>query len=145
MIIPYLREHAPSWYTLISGGFLLLQGSSTLLFRLFPALDQAFPALLATTHMIPVHSLLHIVTGILALAILIRGGARGAWWFALGFGVFYTSLGLVGSLTAQQFGLGLQPFDHPFHLLAGVPGLLAAAIGYRPRAASQQPAIELNS
>jgi hypothetical protein len=138
MIISYIREHAPAWYTLISGGFLLLQGTSTFLFRLFPALDQAFPALLATTHMIPVHSLLHIVTGVLALAILRWGGTRGAWWFALGFGLFYTGLGLVGLLTEQQFGLGLQPFDHPFHLLAGVPGLLAAAVAYPLRGARQQ-------
>lgn len=135
MTLAYVREHAPAWYTLISGGFLLLQGASTLLFRLVPALDNAFPALLATTHMIPVHSLLHIATGLLALAILRWGVARGAWWFALGFGLFYTGLGLAGVLTGQQFGLGLQPFDHPFHLVAGLPGLLAAAIGYRPRGA----------
>jgi len=123
---------APAWYAWVSGGFLLLQGSSTLLFRLVPALDAAFPQLLATTQMIPIHSLLHIVTGLLALAVLKVGGARGAWWFALGFGLFYTSLAVVGLASGQTFGLGLQPFDHPFHLLAGLPGLVAAAIGYRP-------------
>jgi hypothetical protein len=107
--IDSISAHAPEWYTLASGGFLLLQGISTLLFRLVPALDAAFPALLATTHMMPAHSALHIITGVLALAVVRWGGTRGMWWFAL----------------------GLQPFDHPFHLVAGLPGLLAAAFGYR--------------
>jgi len=123
---------APFWYTLVVGGFLLLQGTSTLLFRLVPALDAAFPALLGTTHMMPIHSLLHITTGVLALAVVRWGGARGAWWFALGFGTFYTLLGLSGLWIGDVLGLGLQPFDHPFHLVAGVPGLLAAALAYIP-------------
>jgi len=127
----YISAHAPRWYTLASGGFLLLQGISTLLFRLVPALDAAFPALLGTTHMIPAHSALHIITGLLALTIVRWGGTEGTWWFALGFGVFYTLLGLTGLSTGLPLGLGLQPFDHPFHLVAGLPGLLAAALGYR--------------
>lgn len=131
MKIGPIGAHAPGWYTLASGGFLLLQGISTLLFRLVPALDAAFPALLETTHMIPIHSTLHIVTGVLALAVVRWGGIRGVWWFALGFGVFYTLLGLTGLSTGLALGLGLQSFDHPFHLLAGLPGLLAAAVGYR--------------
>ena len=131
MKLSYIRAHAAIWYTIVSGGFLLLQGTSTLLFRLVPALDRAFPALLGTTHMIPIHSTLHIATGLLALALLGWGGASGVWWFALGFGTFYTLLGLAGLLTGLQLGLGLQPFDHPFHLLAGLPGLVAAALCYR--------------
>src|SRR4026207_332648 len=71
------------WYTLVVGGFLLLQGASTLLFRLVPALDAAFPALLGITHMIPIHSLLHITTGALALATIRWGGARGTWAHAV--------------------------------------------------------------
>jgi hypothetical protein len=126
-----IRARAPIWYTIVVGGFLLLQGVSTLLFRLVPALDQAFPALLGTTHMIPIHSTLHIATGLLALAAIGWGGVVGGWWFALGFGTFYTLLGLAGLISGQQLGLGLQPFDHPFHLLAGLPGLAAAALRYR--------------
>jgi hypothetical protein len=113
-------------YTAVSGIFLLLQGTSTLAFRLYPALDQAFPALLATTHMIPIHSTLHIITGLLAVAILVRGGERGAFWFAAGFGLFYLTLGLAGVLSGQPLRLGLQPFDHPIHLVLGVVGLFAA-------------------
>ena len=119
---------APLIYTWAVGGFLLLQGTSTVLFRLVPALDAAFPALLAVTQMIPIHSLLHIATGVLALATIFLTGRRGAWWFALNFGFFYTALGLVGIVTNAPLGLGLQPFDNPFHLLAGVPGLIAAAV-----------------
>lgn len=120
----------PFWYTVVVGGFLLLQGTSTLLFRLVPALDAAFPALLGTTRMIPVHSMLHITTGVLALAVIRWGGARGVWWYALGFGAFYTLLGLTGLMAGDVPGLGLQPFDHPFHLVAGLPGLLSAALAY---------------
>ncbi len=133
-----IRARSAVWYTFIIGAFLLLQGTSTLLFRLYQPLDQAFPALLETTRMIPAHSVLHIVTGLLALGVLRRGGARGAWGFALLFGMFYTSLALVALLTGLTLGLGLQPFDHPFHLVVGVPGLLAAAVGYHRHPAAQE-------
>jgi len=117
-------------YTAASGIFLLLQGISTLMFRLYPPLDQAFPALLATTHMIPIHSTLHIVTGILAVVILYRDKEREAFWFALGFGLFYLGLGLTGLISGHQMGLGLQPFDHPIHLALGLVGLFAAGVSY---------------
>ncbi len=78
--------------------------------------------------MIPIHSTLHIVTGVLAVLILYRGGERGAFWFASGFGLFYLGLGLAGMLGGHQLGLGLQPFDHPFHLVLGALGLLAAGL-----------------
>jgi len=112
-------------YTAFSGIFLLLQGTSTLAFRLFPSLDEAFPALLSVTQMIPPHSILHILTGIVALTVLFRGGQRGTFWFAAGFGVFYLILGIFGMITRHPTMLGLQPFDHPFHLVLGVLGLLA--------------------
>ena len=74
MTLAHIRERAPVWYTAIAGGFLLLQGTSTLLFLLYPPLDHAFPFLLQATRMIPIHSMLHIVTGLLALAVLRWGG-----------------------------------------------------------------------
>jgi hypothetical protein len=118
-------------YTTIAGIFLLLQGVSTLAFRLYPALDRAFPQLLAVTQMVPPHSTLHILSGVLALAVLYWGGERGIWWFATGFGGFYTGLGVFGMLTMQPTVLGMQPFDHFFHLLLGGLGLAAAGIQYR--------------
>ena len=115
-------------YTAAAGMFLLLQGTSTLAFRLFPPLDQAFPALLAVTHMIPPHSVLHILTGIVALLVLFRGGERGPWWFAAGFGFFYIGLALFGMITGHPTPLGLQSFDHPIHLALGILGLLVAYV-----------------
>jgi hypothetical protein len=115
-------------YTAVSGIFLLLQGTSTLAFRLFPPLNEAFPALLFVTQMVPPHSILHILTGIIALTVLFRGGQRGTFWFAAGFGIFYLSLALFGMVTEHPTVLGLQPFDHPFHLLLGGLGLLAAGV-----------------
>jgi hypothetical protein len=121
-------------YTLFAGVFLLLQGTSTLAFRLHPPLDHAFPLLLEQTRMVPAHSLLHIGTALIALWITIRRDGRAAFWFAAVFGLFYLGLAIVGQVTGEQLGLGLQPFDHPFHVLLGGLGLLAAAIEIlRPR------------
>lgn len=113
-------------YTAVIGIFLLLQGTSTLAFRLVPALDAAFPQLLAVTQMMPTHSILHIITGVLALIILFRGGEHGALWFSAGFGIFYTGLAPYGFITHASTMLHLQMFDHPFHLLIGLLGLVAA-------------------
>ena len=123
-------------YTAVSGIFLLLQGTSTLAFRLAPLLDRAFPTLLATTQMIPIHSTLHIITGLLAVTILYRGREHEAFWFAAGFGLFYLMLGLTGVLSGHHLGLGLQPFDHPIHLVLGMVGLLAAYFSFSTRRVS---------
>lgn len=121
-----MNKHPARVFTAIAGALLLLQGASTLLFRLIPSLDRAFPALLAVTQMIPIHSALHVATGVVALFIFYRGGERGALWFTLGFSVFYLTLGLAGLLSGQPMGLGLQPFDHPVHIMFGVLGFFAA-------------------
>ncbi len=76
--------------------------------------------------MIPPHSILHILTGVLALVVLFRGGERGPFWFSAGFGVLYSGLALFGMITHHSTVFGLQPFDHPFHLFLGVLGLLVA-------------------
>jgi len=116
------------YYTALSGIFLLLQGTSTLIFRLVPSLDRAFPQLLGITQMVAPHSILHIITGLVALVILFWGGERGAFWFAAGFGTFYTGLALFGFITHHSTFLGLQPFDHPFHLALGLLGLVSASL-----------------
>jgi hypothetical protein len=112
-------------YTAFIGIVLLLQGTSTLAFRLYPPLDEAFPALLAITQMVPHHSLLHILTGVIALIVLLRGGPRGPFWFAFLFGAFYLGLATFGMLIGHATVLHLQPFDHPFHLALGALGFLA--------------------
>ena len=70
--------------------------------------------------------MLHIVTGIVVVVILYRDGKNGPYRYALGFGSFYILLGLAGLLTGHPLGLGLQPFDHPIHLVLGAAGLFAA-------------------
>ena len=115
-------------YVLFAGVFLLLQGTSTLAFRLYPPLDRAFPILLEQTRMIPSHSLLHIGTALIALWIYFKGGVRAPFWFAVLFGSFYLGLAIVGHVTGHPLGLGLQPFDHPFHVALGGLGLLAAVV-----------------
>ena len=124
---------APVWYARIVGGFLLFQGVVTGLFLLVDPLHEAFPLVLDTTRMVPQHSALHVITGLLALALLRWRSARGLWWFAAGFGCFYTALGLSGLVTGHHLGLELQPFDHPFHLVVGITGLLAAGAALRDR------------
>jgi hypothetical protein len=121
-----MSTRATRIYTAFTGIFLLLQGTSTLAFRLYPPLDEAFPQLLSITQMIPPHSILHIITGIIALIVLFRGGEQGTFWFALVFGLFYTGLALFGSITHHPTLFGLQPFDHPFHYFLGLWGLLVA-------------------
>ena len=121
-----MKREAARLYTAAAGIFLLLQGTSTLLFRLIPSLDEAFPFLLGITQMVPPHSILHIITGLLALLILFGPWPRGTYWFALGFGLFYVCLGVIGLFTGHPAYLRMQPFDHPFHILLGGLGLVAA-------------------
>lgn len=113
------------WYAWFCGVFLLLQGVSTLAARLVPQVDQALPALLRVTRMVPIHSVLHIATAFLAFVVIAHGSAA-TRWFAVIFGTFYAGLGALGASTGHTLGLGLQPFDHPFHILLGLLGLAAA-------------------
>ena len=133
-----MRPGPTAWYAGIVGLLLLLQGVVTGTLLLVDPLDRAVPGILNTTKMELQHSVLHAVTGLLALAILRWGGGRELGWFALGFGLFYTSLGVAGLVTGTRAGLGLQPFDHSFHLVAGVPGLVAA-VSARRRGATLAP------
>lgn len=112
-------------YTAFAGLLLLAQGTSTLAALAVPAIDRAFPWLLGLTRMIPIHSSLHVATAILALAAWRLGRTR---LFALGFGAFYAGLAVTGWVSGSQLCLGLQPFDHPFHLVLGGLGLAAFAM-----------------
>ena len=113
-------------YTWVASIGLILQGSITLAARLVPAVDQAFPALLQQTLMVPRHSLLHIASALAGFAAL--RFAKGPFRFALGFGTFYAALAVAGGSSGHQMGIGLQPFDHSFHAVLGGAGVLAAAL-----------------
>lgn len=118
-------------YVWFASVFLILQGTSTLACRLIPALDRAFPALLTRTQMVPTHSLLHIATALIAFGVLRWGGQRGVFRFAFWSGLFYIALALAGMATDSTLGLGLQAFDHPFHVLLGGLGIVAAWLDRR--------------
>ncbi len=136
-----MRTSPTRIYTWIASIGLFIQGASTLAARLIPGIDHAMPMLLHETRMIPSHSVLHIVSGLIGFAVLRLGGVRGPWLFALGFGFFYVALAIVGSVSGLQFGIGLQPFDHSFHAVLGGFGLLAAAVeSLRVRATSRSSA-----
>ena len=109
---------------------LFLQGAVTLAALLVPAVDRVLPFVLEQTKMIPAHSTLHIVSGLIGFAVLRFGGATGVWWFALLFGLFYAGLAVFGAVIGHPLGLGLQPFDHPFHLALGGLGLIAVLVEY---------------
>ena len=126
-------------YAWFAGVFLLLQGVSTLAMRLVPELDRAFPALLHHTRMVPSHSLLHIATALIAFAALRWGGRRGVTRFAWGFGSFYIALALAGMASGSPLGLGLQAFDHPFHVLLGGLGLAAFWLQRRREGKGRRP------
>lgn len=122
-----MRFNPTRLYTWIASVGLFLQGASTLTALMVPAVDRAMPGLLEQTQMIPAHSVLHILSGLLGFAAL-RAGRFGTRSFALGFGLFYVGLGIAGGAGSHQFGLGLKPFDHPFHLVLGGFGLVAVAV-----------------
>jgi hypothetical protein len=114
-------------YTWIASVILFLQGASTLTALMVPAFDRAFPALLQNTQMVPVHSALHIASALIGFVAL-RYGPAGTRAFAIGFGLFYAGLGVLGYGSGHGMGLELKPFDHPFHIVLGGAGLVAAAI-----------------
>lgn len=117
-----MMEHPTRAYTIGAGLLLLAQGTSTLAALNFPVIDRTFPWLLGLTRMIPIHSSLHIATAVLAFA---AWRLRQTQLFALGFGAFYAGLAVAGWASGRQLCLGLQPFDHPFHLILGGLGLIA--------------------
>jgi len=116
------------WYTALVGWFFLVQGIITFLFNVIPSLDQAFPILLKVDPIAAPHSLLHILLGVVAITALFKGGVQGPYLASLGIGAFYVILAVAGFTDGRGLGLGLQSFDHPFHLGVGLAGLLAGAV-----------------
>jgi hypothetical protein len=117
-------------YTWVASIGLFLQGTTTLAANLFPAIDRAFPALLAETRMIPAHSLVHIASAVIGFAALRSGNPVWPFRFALLFGLFYLGLAIAGYGTGRALCLGLQPFDHSFHAALGCAGIAAAGLEF---------------
>ena len=95
-------------------------------FLLVGVLGFAKPDLLGA-HLMPVHNIVHCVSGIIALYFGFAGTLSGAKAFCLVFGVVYLALGILGLAmgtgTDRMLMLGplhLGQADHGIHILLGV-------------------------
>jgi hypothetical protein len=82
---------------------------------------------LLNTHLTPVHNVVHIVSGAIALYFGFAGTLAGAKTFSLVFGVVYLALGVLGLALGtgedRMWMLGPLHFgnaDHAIHVLLGV-------------------------
>jgi hypothetical protein len=118
------------WYLWVLMIGLLVQGLGSLLFRLAPALAADAPYLIRGILGIDFwHAWIHIVWGIIGIGVLVVRPSRGAAiWLALIFGVFYTTLGILGVTIHHPLGLELDGFENGFHLTAGPATLLFGAL-----------------
>ena len=78
-------------------------------------------------HLSPVHNVVHIVSGVIALYCGFAGSISGAKAFSLVFGVVYMALGILGLAMGagaeKMWDLGPLHFgqvDHGIHILLGV-------------------------
>jgi hypothetical protein len=87
----------------------------------------AAPHLLGA-HLTPVHNLVHIVSGVIALYFGFAGSLGGAKGFCLVFGVVYLALGILGLVMGDANNmrmwhvgpLELGMADHGIHIVLGV-------------------------
>jgi hypothetical protein len=108
-------------YLLLLGAGLLVEGAA-LLFA--AALNLALPYALDNRH-----NALHVVWGLLILAVLATSGDSSRLVsLALVFGVFYVGLAFAGMVLINPFGLLLGPGENLFHLTIGTGSLIAAAL-----------------
>ena len=77
-------------------------------------------------HLMPVHNLVHIVSGVIALYFGFAGSLSGARGFCLVFGIVYLALGILGMAMGtgadRMWNVGplmLGTVDHGIHLLLG--------------------------
>ena len=105
-----------------------------IVFTLVGILGFVMPGLLGA-HLTLAHNIVHLVTGLLALGVGLKGSIGGAKTFCLAFGVVYLLLGIAG------FVLGTGPdkmwevlpgqlmfgtVDHGIHVALGVVFLIGA-------------------
>jgi hypothetical protein len=97
-------------------------------FLLVGILGFVMPSLLGA-HLMLAHNIVHLVTGVLALYVGLKGSAGGAKTFCLIFGVVYLLLGICGfvmgtgtdrMLVVMAGQLEFGTIDHAIHLLLGI-------------------------
>lgn len=90
-------------------------------------------------HLMPVHNLVHLVSGAIALYFGFAGSARAAKGFCIIFGIVYLLLGVAGWFMGtgpeHLFHVGemltLGKVDHIIHILLGVVFLAGGVLGGR--------------
>jgi hypothetical protein len=113
-------------YLLLVGTGLLLEGAALLVAA---AIHLAVPFALDSPH-----NALHVVWGLLILLGLATSrDPRRLTTLALVFGVFYTTLALVGMSLVNPFGLVLGPGENLFHLMVGLASIAAVLLQARWR------------
>jgi len=126
-------------YLYVLMGGLFLQGVGSLLFRLAPSLPAHSPLVVRGVFGIDMwHSWLHILWGAAGVLLLaLRPSPVMATRLALVFGVFYTTLGVLGVGLHHPFGLQLGNFENSFHLTAGPLTLLVGILAARSNSVAQ--------
>ena len=108
-------------YLWLAMALLFVQGTGSLVLRLRPDIEAVTPLILATlmNGNLP-HAVLHMVYGLAGLVFLtIRRGNTMRIRFAFLFGIFYTTLGFLGIVVTNPFGLRLGWQENVFHLTVG--------------------------
>ncbi|HEV7746206.1 MAG TPA: DUF4383 domain-containing protein [Pyrinomonadaceae bacterium] len=85
-------------------------------------------------HLSPVHNLIHIVSGVIALYFGLAGSLGGAKGFCTIFGLVYLLLGIVG-LAKGDLMIGplmLGKVDHGIHLIVGALFLAGGLLTKKP-------------
>jgi hypothetical protein len=119
-------------YVIVLGAGLLLDGGVLLVLN---RLNVQLPSVNTTDVR---HNLLHVVSGVILLAVSIGSETR-AVWAALIFGAFYVALGVVGLTVEQPFGLQLGPGENAFHFIVGPLALLLGAWALKTRSPTLTP------
>jgi len=107
-------------YVLGAGALLLGQGATGLVVRAAGHDPHAVTRLLSD----PAHSTIHLVWGIVLLAVLVRNDARMAANTVLVFGVFYVGFLVAGLLVHHPFGMEIDGKENAFHAVIGPLALI---------------------
>jgi len=132
-------------YLWLLGASLLLQGTISLILRTAQIPPPAFT--LNSINADPLHATIHIVWGLVMLALLVdarRSGTRAIVLLGQSFGVFYIGLALLGVLIYHPFGMRLDLGENLFHLIIG-PTTLALSIWAINEAPEPKPRLEIDN
>jgi hypothetical protein len=131
---------SPTWlvrkYLWLLGAGLLLEGAALLALEALPSL---LPGIAPVDTL---HNAVHVLWGLTILFFLISGidDAQTAV-LAIGFGVFYLTLAVLGTVTHDPFGLRLGTGENVFHYLAGSLALGLGILAWRTlRSGEVEPA-----